>query len=82
MGKRIVTTRDCWVINLPQVLMTRGACKSKSEAKRLIKQGAVEINGAKVYEPNICVDDGATLHCGKHFWGKLAMPPLTLEVYD
>lgn len=79
---RIVKTADCWMCDLPQILKNNGACKSKSEARRLIKQGAVEINGQKVYETNLNIEDGAILRCGKRFWQRLKMPMLTLEVYD
>ena len=78
----IVKTADCWIIDLLTILVTEGACKSRGEAKRLIKQGAVEINGKKVYENKLNVDNNSVLQCGKRFWRRLTMPTLTLEVYD
>lgn len=56
--------------DISKVLYSIGATQSRTMAKRLIKQGAVEINGEKVglFAP-IC--DGDIIHCGKRFWGKL-----------
>ena len=77
-----IETADCWFINLPQLLLDSGACKSKSAARQLIKQGAVEIDGVKIYETHLNINDGAILHCGKRFWRELRMPVLKVEVYD
>ncbi|KKL93430.1 hypothetical protein LCGC14_1874680, partial [marine sediment metagenome] len=33
----IVKTADCWIIDLLTILVKEGACKSRGEAKRLIK---------------------------------------------
>jgi len=47
---------------------------SKSEAKRLIEQGAVEIDGVKVTNrlvPAYMLKDGSTVRIGKHVWIKI-----------
>ncbi len=79
---RIVETADCWMVDLLTILVKEGACKSRGEGRRIIKQGAVEINGEKVYETELSVDNNSVLRCGKRFWRRLTMPTLTLEVYD
>ncbi len=79
---RIVKTADCWVVDLLTILVKEGACKSRGEARRLMGQGAVEINGEKVSETKLNVDNNSLLQCGKRFWRRLIMPTLTLEVYD
>ncbi len=79
---RIAKTADCWIIDLLTILVGEGACKSRAEAKRLIKQGAVEINGEKIYDTKLNVDNNSVLQCGKRFFRRLTMPTLTLEVHD
>ena len=79
---RIVKTADCWVFDVPELMMIVGCCKSKSEGRRLIRQGAVDINGEKVFETHLNIEDGSILHVGKRFRRKLELPVLTLEVYD
>ena len=77
---RIVETADCWMIDLVDFLPHIEACKSKSEARRLLKQGAVEINGVKVFDREINIEDQSIIHVGKLFWRKLTFPTLRLEV--
>jgi len=56
--------------DIARVLVAIGACKSISEAKRMIQQGAVEIDGRVVGRYTDIVD-GCILRCGKHFFGRL-----------
>lgn len=44
------------VIWLPKLLQLAGTCVSTSEARRLIKQGAVKIQGEKVTDPNLKIE--------------------------
>ncbi len=67
-------------VDVSKLLFACGACSSRTEAKRLIKQGAVEIDGEKV--GNVAtIWDGSILHSGKRFWCKLRLLPkeLTFE---
>ncbi|HEY97278.1 MAG TPA: tyrosine--tRNA ligase [Dehalococcoidia bacterium] len=50
---------------LSQLMTQAGLCSSRSEAVRLIKQGAVTINGQKVSGINHLVSRGATIKVGK-----------------
>ena len=67
-------------ISLPKVLVEIGASASISSARRLIKQGAVELDG--VVETSVIVDlppANTVLKCGKRFWGKLIITRMTEE---
>ena len=65
-----ITSPEVINADIGKVLVSVGACKSRTQANNLIKQGAVEINGEKVGRiASIC--DGYILHCGKRFWAKL-----------
>jgi tyrosyl-tRNA synthetase len=48
-----------------QLLAQSGLCASRSEAVRLIKQGAVTINGKKISDANETVSKGVTIKVGK-----------------
>jgi tyrosyl-tRNA synthetase len=57
------------VVNLPDVLAEHGIAPSKAEARRLIRQGAVEVGGAKVPLDSahaLIVESGAIMRVGKH----------------
>lgn len=49
---------------LVDVLVTAGLCKSKNEARRLIKQNAVEFDGARVTDQEFTVSAGGVLKVG------------------
>lgn len=48
-------------------------CKSRSEAKRLIEQGAVDLDGVKVtqFDQHVLVRDGALVRVGKHTFAEV-----------
>ncbi len=54
-------------VDLPALLVAAGLCPSKSEAKRLIQQGAVEIDGQRVSDAaaKISVTTGSVIQVGK-----------------
>ena len=72
----------CLRINLPVILEDMGVCGSRTQALRLIQQGAVEINGIKIYERHIRIADNSVLKCGKKFWRRVRVPHMRLEVYE
>ena len=52
---------------LPNLLKTWGVVPSVSEGRRLLRQGAVEINGEKVGAKTLVkLRSGATIRVGKH----------------
>jgi tyrosyl-tRNA synthetase len=57
---------------LPRVLKEASLVKSASEARRLIKQGAVSIDGQKVSGDEVAVgEDGAVIKVGKRRFVRL-----------
>ena len=53
--------------NLPQMLMDLKLVGSKSEAKRLVSEGAVKVDSAKIEDPQapICIHNGMIIQVGK-----------------
>ena len=75
-------------VDVGKLLLAFGACSSRAEAKRLIRQGAVEIYSDRDSKPQqvgrdcmATIWDGSILHSGKSFWRELKLPPkkLTFE---
>ena len=66
----IINEPKIWIVKL---LTLVGAAKSNSEAKRLISQGAVEINGSRIEDINmdIEIDKPFILRVGKHFFRRI-----------
>lgn len=52
--------------NVVDILVNSGTVSSKSEARRLIEQGGIELDGTKVTDPTINLDASGTLRIGKH----------------
>ncbi len=59
-----------WVVDLIAPL-----CKSRSEAKRLIEQGAVELNGERItqFNQSVSVQDGTLVRVGKHTFAEISL---------
>lgn len=59
--------------SIVSILRSVGAASSNSEARRLVEQGGVSINGQKVLDPNsiITVENGSILKVGKRKFYKL-----------
>jgi len=53
-------------VDLVEILAGSGLLGSRSEARRLIAQGGVEIDGTKASGPRASVRPGATVRVGKH----------------
>ena len=60
-------------IGLAQLVVTAGCATSTSEARRLIRQNAVRLDGATLSDPNarVLIRDGMVLNVGKRRWGRL-----------
>ncbi len=67
-----------------EVVSATGLAKSRSEAKRLISQGAVEINGRKVTNDteSISVGEDAIIRVGKRRWVKIVNPDVRAPATD
>jgi tyrosyl-tRNA synthetase len=64
--------------DIRQVLKSNGLVGSISEATRLIKQGAVEIEGKKVTSYKWPVHNGEIMRVGKLRWGRIQIVPPTI----
>ncbi len=62
------------LVDVGKLVVALGATESRSEANRLIKQGAVEIDG-EIVGREACIYDGSVLQYGKRFWRRLELPP-------
>jgi tyrosyl-tRNA synthetase len=52
--------------SLPKILTRSGLVPSSSQARRLLQEGAIEVDGVVQTSPNVILQDGATLRVGKH----------------
>ncbi len=59
-----------WVV---KAIADSGVCKSSSDARRMIKQGAVSVNGSKITDMNLTLESGAvyTIKVGKRRFVKV-----------
>jgi tyrosyl-tRNA synthetase len=48
-----------------------GLAKSNSEAKRLLSQGAIQIDGERVNADTVCIKDGSVIKVGKRRFVKI-----------
>jgi len=58
-------------MNIVDVLFETKLAESKGDAKRLIKQGAIEVNGKKITSINEVVEKGSVIQKGKRFFAKI-----------
>jgi len=56
---------------IPSLLSDAGLVKSRSEAKRLLAQGAIEIDGEKVSTDHVILKDGSIIKIGKRGFLKM-----------
>jgi tyrosyl-tRNA synthetase len=68
--KSSMTDEGIWA---PTLIVTAGMAGSNSEARRLIQQGAVTLDGERITNPtgNVQIKDGQILKAGKLKFGKL-----------
>jgi len=60
-----------WVVSVPLLLCEIGLAKSRSEAKRLIAQECVRIDGKTVYETKTLIKIGSIIKVGPLRWVRL-----------
>ncbi|QGP90790.1 Tyrosine--tRNA ligase [Neomoorella glycerini] len=70
MPEVIVSEARMW---LPRLMVQAGLAPSTSEARRLISQGAVKLDGERLHDPEAEIDvpDGAVLQAGKRKFARL-----------
>jgi len=59
--------------NIIDLMVSNGLAKSRSEATRLLAQGAVEIDGRRVTDNLVTLTDGAVIKVGKRRFLKVSM---------
>ena len=64
-------TGNCDDVDLPCLLVTTGLATSKGEAKRLIAQGGVSIEGEKVNAEKVPVSSGCVIKAGKRRFARV-----------
>jgi tyrosyl-tRNA synthetase len=52
--------------DVSQLLVAAGIASSRSEARRLVSQGGVEVDGTKVETPQVELKDGSLVRVGRH----------------
>tara|TARA_Y100000310_G_scaffold254637_2_gene261752 strand:+ start:394 stop:1377 length:984 start_codon:yes stop_codon:yes gene_type:complete len=55
---------------LVEIVTTLRDC-SKSAARKLLKAGAVKVDGTKVFDPNTIPETGTVIQAGKRIWGRV-----------
>jgi tyrosyl-tRNA synthetase len=68
MVEKILDKSD-WTVD--DLLVTIEAAPSKSQARRLLEQGSIKLNGKKLDSENVALDSSATLQVGKRKFYKL-----------
>jgi tyrosyl-tRNA synthetase len=66
----VVTEKEIW---LPKFLQEQGMVDSTSDGRRMIKQGAVKLNGEKCKDENVEVEDEMVIQVGKRKFIKLLL---------
>ena len=61
--------------SVPHLIFDAGATQSVSEARRLLKQGGIELNGNKIEDLNVELTEGATFKVGKKDVFKIKIHP-------
>ena len=67
-------------VPIADVLVSGGACESKGEAKRVIKQGGVSLNDTRAEEGSVISEDD--LLCGKYLFIRLGKKRFHLVAFN
>ncbi|MFU8796858.1 MAG: tyrosine--tRNA ligase, partial [Dehalococcoidia bacterium] len=59
--------------NIVDLMVENGLARSRSEASRLVAQGAVEIDGSRVTDNTVTMSDGAVIKVGKRRFLKVSL---------
>jgi tyrosyl-tRNA synthetase len=61
-------------VDLPRFLAEHGLAPSRAEARRLLSQGAIQVDGVAVKEEATFLPYGSLLRIGRHQWARVARP--------
>ncbi len=67
------------IVSVIDVLVATNLAKSRGEARRLVSQGGVEVDGVRVTDDNFSIHDGSVLRAGKKRFVKLVNSELNPE---
>lgn len=72
----IVRASDEGTVNIVELLVAEGLADSKNDARRLVRQGAVKLNGLMLQRPCVPLATSAgVLQVGSRHFRKLVLPP-------
>jgi len=75
MPTRVLRADASGKVNLVELLVEEALAETKNEARRLLKQGAVKLNGAPVRSPQLpLADSSGVLQVGSRHFRKLVAP--------
>ena len=60
-------------LDITKALLEKGLVKSRGEVKRLIAQGAIEINGERINSTTVDIPDGSVIQVGKRRFLKISI---------
>jgi len=60
-------------LDITKALLEKGLVKSRGEVKRLIAQGAIEINGEKINNTTVDIPSGSVIQVGKRRFLKISI---------
>jgi tyrosyl-tRNA synthetase len=58
-------------MSLTRLLLQYNLIGSRSEAKRLLAQGGIQLNGQKIESDDFVLEDGSVLRIGRHKWVRI-----------
>ena len=59
-------------VQLSRFLVEHGLVSSRGEAKRLLSQGAIQVDGRQVQEESVYLPYGSVLRVGRHRWARVS----------
>ncbi|HUV53504.1 MAG TPA: tyrosine--tRNA ligase [Dehalococcoidia bacterium] len=72
-GIAFVLAGGVYRLDITKALLEKGLVKSRGEVKRLISQGAIEINGEKINNTTVDIPDGTIIQVGKRRFLKISI---------
>lgn len=58
---------------LTKLLVEHSLVDSRSEAKRLLVQGGIQVDGQKMEADDVALEDGNVLRVGRHKWARIVL---------
>ena len=69
-----IETQDSIInLTLTRLLVEHSLVDSRSEAKRLLAQGGIQVDGQKMEADDVTLEDGNVLRVGRHKWARIVL---------